>query len=160
MIILADSQSYNWITDPAWIGVILGVISVIVGFVVPYWIDRRARSKMISYQIVADTSVINIQQDSNKGKIESVYKDIVGGSEIKLATPSVLNLKVRNMGNNDVKIWKLGDAEVQDLEVPIKFSFGGRTVVALLGQVTTSPPTGVIEPEDLKAYLNSYRAAV
>lgn len=159
--LLAPPKPYDWTTDPkvlAWISLaslIVGVVSIVVGAVIGYWFYRKGRLlKQIAYRVISDTPIMSISGQTGTGKIKIVFVDSSGFIQ-DLKDIKLLTLRIQNTGNVDVKIWASEDKDIEDMEEPIEFEVGGRTVVSLT-QVKTNPPDEVIQTKMLEAYLDKF----
>jgi hypothetical protein len=137
-----------WWSDPGWWLAI--AISTIGSGIIALLIYRKQRArKQMTFQVLSDAPTVNIDKRV-EDKVKILYLDDDSSYEINDA--NIVSLKVWNSGEKDVKVWNAEDQDVEDLEVPIRFMFEGRTVVSLT-EVETDPPEKVIESKDLEKYL-------
>lgn len=156
MLFVLVAKPYNWTTDTAllaWVGVIslvLGVLSILVS----WWFNQTGKvRRQLTYSIISDIPIIKMLEQPGSGKIKVSYEDKSGHIE-DVNSAKLLTLRLWNSGNQDIKIWSSEDQDVENIEEPIIFEFGKRTVVTLT-QVKTEPPGKVTQPKHLSAYLDT-----
>jgi hypothetical protein len=144
MILLSEV----WWGDPGWwLAITIGIIG---SGIIAVLIYRKQRTrKQITFQVLSDAPTVNIDKRV-EGKVKIMYLD--KDSSYEITDANLVSLKVWNSGDKDVKVWNAEDEDVEDLEVPIRFMFEGRTVVSLT-ELETDPPKKVIESKDLENYL-------
>ncbi len=144
MILLSEiwNRETGW-----WLAIILGIIgSAIIGILI--YFAQRIR-KQITYQILSDAPIVNIDK-----KVEGKVRITYGDSNNEINDANLVSLKIWNSGNTDIKVWSAEHERVEDFEVPIRFTFEGRTVVSLT-ELETDPPEKVIENIDYEKYTAS-----
>ncbi len=152
--LLSPPQSYNWTTDPtvlAWIAVaslIIGVIGIIIGGALAFIFYQKSKNwHRVIYQVVSDTQIVSVREQTGRGKIKVTYEASDGHTE-DINDARLLTLKVWNAGNGDLNIWSLEDKAKAGMEVPIEFEFEGRKVVGLT-HLETNPLDKVISKEEM-----------
>jgi hypothetical protein len=158
--LLNPPQLYNWFTDPTLFNIaslilaVLGIVIAIIGIGIGYWLYLRGKKgRRIIYEVISDTPIVSVPEQTGRGKIKVTYKTM-GGHIEEINDARLLTLKVWNEGNGDVIIWNTGDKDVTNLEEPIQFEFERRTVVGLT-HIETDPPGQVIQQNNFETYLNS-----
>lgn len=115
----------QYLTNPAWLAVFVGILAVFVPTIISIWFYFKQRSrKEISYQIISDISLFNINEDF-KDKLQI----LVDGKPLSDIHAVLL------------RIWNSGNVPIppHDYIDPITFILGDKTEVLSLAVRSTEP---------------------
>jgi hypothetical protein len=139
-------MSEVWYSEPGWwLALILGIIGSGITGVLIYRVTRER--KQITYQILSDAPIVNIDK-----RVKDIVRIIYVGSNDEINDANLVSIKIWNSGNTDIKVWSPSDEHIDDFEVPIRFTFEGRTVVSIT-ECETDPPEEVIDDVEHGYYL-------
>lgn len=113
--------------DPAWIGIYVGIIAIVVGGIVSfaiYWRQKDQNRKEITYSVISATSILSVHEEI-KGKIEVLYDG-----------KPVDNVRLIILG-----IWNSGNIPIlpSDYLEPIRLDFGKETEILDVQILETTP---------------------
>jgi hypothetical protein len=134
--------STNPLLDAGWVGVgvtiLIGIATIVTTIVITVWAVRKQRNKKeIMYQVISDAPLVSINE---------VVRDKV---EIRLEGKVVNNARLLVL-----KVWNSGNMAIKrdDYDEPITFEFLKRNIIS--SEVIQTQPKNLIEPKQIKTFLN------